>query len=554
MSKVIPVSLLMIALVAFPTFAQENWRSLYEPQIFQEMPCRVMKPLSFDASQSYPVIVSLHGAGGRGKNNDKQLKDWNKQLAEKQRREDFPCYVVAPQAEELWNAEHLGKIQALIKTLASVDMNRIYIMGHSMGGHGTYIFIQLAPDYFAAAAPSAGSGLKRTEYFIDASKIKDIPIWAFHGDKDKVCPFEKDWKVFNEIKGLRGNMKLTTWLGDNHGVSGKMIVGAENGTTDLSSERCSKETDFTTWLFAQSRPNQKPSESTTLLESGEFFVEQSWSQEKNFKRPYHVNVPTIEQEKKAKAAEQAKLPVLIFLHGNGGDAKRAMQGFLRRRKKVASKFVTVFAQGYQESWNIVSERSKADDCGFIETIVSELAKFENVAPNNFSIMGSSNGAALVNQLAIESKLPNIQNYISGVSQLNIWQYDGKNFKAKGEDNNYKVVAKPMKGKRLLNISGVQDKLVPYHGGPSKGIPAKDGKLAFVDAEESTYLWARHMGYDKTQLTQPSETKGQVEIFRYLDGDVVHCKVKDEGHGATHGIGEDILLDFLLGGKGRGGAK
>jgi predicted peptidase len=235
------------------TYAQERLNTLYGPQVFEGMPVRVMKPLGFDLEKSYPLIVSLHGAGGKGTKNDKQLKDWNRQLAEKQRRKDFPCYVVAPQAAELWNAKHFEKIKSLIKTLPSVDMDRIYVLGHSMGGHGTYIFIQLDPNYFAAAAPSAGSGLRRTEDFIDPAKIKDLPIWAFHGDKDGVCPIEKDQKVFDEMKRLGGKMKLTIWQGDNHGVSGKMIVGADNGATHFSSDRCDKEPDFMTWLLAQSR-------------------------------------------------------------------------------------------------------------------------------------------------------------------------------------------------------------------------------------------------------------------------------------------------------------
>ncbi len=233
--------------------AAERWSELYEPQVFDGMPCRVMKPPGFDAAKKYPLIVSLHGAGGKGTNNDKQLKDWNRQLAESQRRKEFPCYVVAPQAPGLWNADHFKRIKSLIKTLPSVDMDRIYILGHSMGGHGTYIFIQLDPDYFAAAAPSAGSGLGRTEEFIDPAKIKDLPIWAFHGDRDGVCPIEKDQKVFDEVKRLGGNMKFTIWKGDKHGVSGKMIVGADNGTTLFSSDRCDRETDLMTWLFAQSR-------------------------------------------------------------------------------------------------------------------------------------------------------------------------------------------------------------------------------------------------------------------------------------------------------------
>ena len=280
------------------------------------------------------------------------------------------------------------------------------------------------------------------------------------------------------------------------------------------------------------------------LKSGEYFITQSWSREKAFKRLYLVSVP--------RHADQQKLPVFLFLHGNGGNAKGAMNGFIRRHQTIAAKFVMVFADGYQRSWNIVSERSKADDRGFIEAIIKKLATYDNVQPDNFSIMGASNGAALVNQLAIESKLPNIRNYVSGVSPLNAFQHDGKNFKAKGADNNYRTVAKPMTGKRLMNISGTNDRLVPYRGGRSPAIPAKGGKLAFVDAEESIFLWAKQMGYDGQKLSKPSKIDGKLEIFSYLDGDVIHYKVVGEGHGATGAISEEILIDFLEGGRRQGG--
>lgn len=204
----------------------------------------------------------------------------------------------------------------------------------------------------------------------------------------------------------------------------------------------------------------------------------------------------------------------------------------------------VFPDGYRKSWNIVSEKSKADDRGFIESIVKTLAAFDNIDADNVSIMGSSNGAALVNQLMIESRLPNVRNYISSVSPLNSYQHDGTNFKAKGADNNYQVATEPMIGKRLLNISGTEDRLVPYRGGPSKHIPAKDGKLSFVDAEKSIFLWASQMGYKGQQLSEPTQSDGKLSVFSYLDGDVVHYQVHGEGHGATGAISEQTLLDFL----------
>ncbi len=230
-----------------------RWSNLYEPHANDKMPYRLMKPIRFDSNQGYPLIVSLHGGGGKGKDNTKQLKIWNRQLAEKQNRTDYPCYVLAPQADRLWDEVHLKEIKRIIATLPSVDMNRIYILGHSMGGHGSYILIQIDPGYFAAAAPSAGSGKRTTESFITASAIKDLPIWAFHGDNDRVCPIERDQKLFAQMKELGGNMKLTTWKGDGHGVSQKMIPGSGNGATQVSSKRCDPEPVFLKWLFAQRR-------------------------------------------------------------------------------------------------------------------------------------------------------------------------------------------------------------------------------------------------------------------------------------------------------------
>ena len=231
----------------------EDWVRLYEPHADDEMPYRLMKPYGFDAGKLYPVIVSLHGGGGRGTDNRKQLRVWNKLLAEKPTRSAYPSYVLAPQTTHLWDAAHLEKIKTVIAALSSVDRDRIYILGHSMGGHGTYILLQIDPGYFAAAAPSAGTGLTETEEFIDASRIRDVPIWAFHGDKDTVCPYERAQKLFAEMQRLGGNMKLTTWAGDGHGVAPKMIRGGDNGGTRCSSDRCDGEPEKLRWLFSQSR-------------------------------------------------------------------------------------------------------------------------------------------------------------------------------------------------------------------------------------------------------------------------------------------------------------
>lgn len=275
------------------------------------------------------------------------------------------------------------------------------------------------------------------------------------------------------------------------------------------------------------------------LKSGEYFVTQTWSQESNYKHTYYLEVPEERSDK--------PYPVLIILHGLGGKANGKMFEWLKRPGGLLKeKYIIVSPQGYRSSWNIVSEPSKSDDLEYIEAIINELTKFSNVEKENFSIMGNSNGAALVNRIAIETKLTSIKNYISAVSPLNGYQHDGKNFKIKGDDNNYTKIANPLKGIRLMNISGTNDGLIPYEGGPSKFIPAKDGKLRFIAAEESIYLWAKHMGYVGKKLAKATSANGKIEEFSYLDGDVIHYKVVDGGHGALSTIKEEVLLKFLEG--------
>jgi poly(3-hydroxybutyrate) depolymerase len=270
------------------------------------------------------------------------------------------------------------------------------------------------------------------------------------------------------------------------------------------------------------------------LESGSYTINQDWSQEQDYERSYFVHVPDGEEP----------LPLFIFLHGNGGNAERSMQVFTKRYKELSKRYNMVFAQGYLKSWNIVSEPSKAPDREFIEAIVAELAEYSNVKASGAVLMGSSNGAALVNQFAVETKLDHFSHYITVVSQLNAWQHDGIAFKAKGRHNNYTESVVPLKGKCLMNVSGANDQLVPYAGGPSKGIRAKDGKLAFVDAERSTFLWAQHYGYEGEQLSQPSESSEVMDTFSYLDGTVIHYKMNTRAHNAGGGLNEEMLLKFL----------
>ena len=190
------ISPLLAFLIGLSKITAQDVYSIYETIPNAGIPCRVMKPIKFDSAKKYPVILSLHGAGGKGTNNRKQLKDWNRQLADPKRRNQFPCYVVAPQAPGLWNGEQLKIIQKIIAELPS-EPRPIYIR-HSMGGHGTYIYIQLAPKYFAAAAPSR-QWIEANRGIYDPRKQGHSHLGLSWRQRPRMS-YEKQLKVFNHSK------------------------------------------------------------------------------------------------------------------------------------------------------------------------------------------------------------------------------------------------------------------------------------------------------------------------------------------------------------------
>ena len=125
-----------------------------------------------------------------------------------------------------------------------------------------------------------------------------------------------------------------------------------------------------------------------LLDSEVFEIVQNWSQAPDgYARSVFTKIPTSGLD---------KYPVAILLHGGGGRADSFINQF-----DYLDNHILVAPQGYMRSWNISKERSKAPDVEFIAEVISYLKKFNNVDTTNISIIGSSNGSALVNQLLIE---------------------------------------------------------------------------------------------------------------------------------------------------------
>jgi len=158
-----------------------------------------------DEKKSWPLILFLHGAGESGNDLDKVKKHGPPKIL--QTKTDFPFIVVSPQSPRFgWNVDALLGLLDHVEEKYRVDRRRIYLTGLSMGGYGTWSLAARAPERFAAAVPICGGGSPR-----DGKKLKDLPLWVFHGAKDKVVPISQSEKMVEAVKSVDGDVEFTIY-------------------------------------------------------------------------------------------------------------------------------------------------------------------------------------------------------------------------------------------------------------------------------------------------------------------------------------------------------
>ncbi|MFZ5925748.1 MAG: prolyl oligopeptidase family serine peptidase [Bacillota bacterium] len=166
--------------------------------------------------RKWPLILFLHGIGERG-DDPEVLKAYGppKWASE---HPDFPFVVVSPQcpASSHW-VEGDGEIEKLhalldeITSAYSVDPDRVYVTGLSMGGRGTWAMAIQRPERFAAIAPVCGRSDPEKAYL-----LKDLPVWVFHGAKDEVVPLEKAEEIVKALRACGGNVRFAVYPDAGH--------------------------------------------------------------------------------------------------------------------------------------------------------------------------------------------------------------------------------------------------------------------------------------------------------------------------------------------------
>ncbi len=247
-------------------------------------------------------------------------------------------------------------------------------------------------------------------------------------------------------------------------------------------------------------------------------IRQTWSQEpRGFDREFFVRPPSNGGE---------RWPVTFVFHGNGGRARTTLGQWPR----LLQGHLVVSPQGYERSWNISDEKSKAPDVEYFKLMVAEIGqKYPKADLSNLSLIGFSNGAGYVFRLLIElDETVAIRNAVPVVSSMVEQQYHDGAFWKRSDDSRdiYNQKATPVGTRNILTVHGTADRVVPYEGG-MRGRNARH-----LSAQDTAYAWAVQQGYKGRQFRDSEGKNLSQEIVRYTypEANVTHWKVINGGHG------------------------
>ncbi|MCP3895743.1 prolyl oligopeptidase family serine peptidase [Bacteroides sp.] len=246
----------LLLLTASVVAKQGNEKKVFVSPQGDSLQYRLLRPEGQKPGKKYPLVLFLHGAGERGSDNEKQLTHGGQMFLNPVNREKHPAFVLAPQCPEsgywAYHARPTSFVPAemplnepitpIFKTLKElldtylalpeVDKKRVYIIGLSMGGMGTYDMAIRYPEVFAAAVPICG-----TVNPARLKQAKSVNFRIFHGDADNVVPVEGSREAYKALKQVGAKVEYIEFPGCNHG-SWTPAFGTP---------------DFMEWLFKQKK-------------------------------------------------------------------------------------------------------------------------------------------------------------------------------------------------------------------------------------------------------------------------------------------------------------
>ncbi|MCE9581067.1 MAG: HEAT repeat domain-containing protein [Planctomycetes bacterium] len=175
----------------------------------------VWVPKDYNPHKAYPLLLTLHGTwnglGGIGEGHTfirhftyAETKKWD-------------VIIVSPTANPRpWTARGDDFVLSVIKEaelLYNVDMNRIYVTGHSMGGGGTWHFGTKYAERFAAFAPAAAAGSGDELHAAEMG----TGMYIYHSSDDPSASCERDRIAARRLRDAKADFVYTEWTDQQHG-------------------------------------------------------------------------------------------------------------------------------------------------------------------------------------------------------------------------------------------------------------------------------------------------------------------------------------------------
>lgn len=194
-----------------------------------EMPYRLLLPETQIKGTKYPLVITLHNSSRIGTDNNAQLEHLAKIWLRQDIRDQYPCFVLAPQfskrsSEYIQNdtgylisspSEEVAVLNELIRRIIkenpNVDKKRIYLIGYSMGGSTVQNLLRYNGKMIAAVVSIAGvPDMQATTY------LNKLPTWLIHGKMDTENPFRGSEMLYKKLQQNK-NLSFTEFTNLNHG-------------------------------------------------------------------------------------------------------------------------------------------------------------------------------------------------------------------------------------------------------------------------------------------------------------------------------------------------
>ena len=225
-------------------------------------------------------------------------------------------------------------------------------------------------------------------------------------------------------------------------------------------------------------------------------------------------------------------PVAILLHGSGGTGA----GMITQFSGELPGHICIGVDGYANSWNVSNETSNGPDIVMLEELITKLKLYNNVDDTKIRIVGVSNGGGLALRAAVEINDLSVDTIVCMISQTHDFQYRNNAFWYPLNDlytgdewplDGYTTQKTPIPQRRIVQMNGRADTVVPYDGGPFVGVN-------FLPAEDSAFRFAQAQGYTGLQLTTGPLYGATSRIYDYgnvifFREDVAHVVSDDMKH-------------------------